>query len=94
MASLQMQEHIQTYRSSHCTDCTAVDVRRPVFQYAVDNKLSHPFNDKTKPAGKNWFTAVSKKNSLSVRRPEGLFRARAAEATDFLFRNRTIRVKN
>jgi hypothetical protein len=52
-----------------------------VFQYAVENKLNHPFSDNTKIAGKDWFTAFSKRNNLSLRRSEGLSRARAAGAT-------------
>jgi hypothetical protein len=43
---------------------TSVGVRLAVFQYAVENKLNHSFNDKTKIAAKDWFTCLLKEEQL------------------------------
>jgi hypothetical protein len=65
----------------------SVDVRKPVFQYAVKTKLSHPFNDKTKITVRNRFTAFSKRNNFSLQRLKDFLGHERLEHLNLLFRN-------
>ncbi|KAJ4452001.1 hypothetical protein ANN_03487 [Periplaneta americana] len=57
---------------------TALQVRRAAFQLAEALGIKHYWNSEEKVAGVDWFRAFLKRNSgLSLRKPEGLSRARA-----------------
>ena len=53
--------------------CTRDDVRRLVFQLAVQNKIPSPFSIAKEAAGKDWFRRCMKRHSdeLSLRQPTG-----------------------
>jgi hypothetical protein len=60
---------------------TRDDVRRQVFQLAVQNKISNPFSIATETADKDWFNRFMKRHSdkLSLCQPTGKSTARATE---------------
>ena len=57
---------------------TPKEVRRIAFQLAEQNKLQHPFSQKTQMAGEDWFLSFCKRHpEISVRRPEATSMSRA-----------------
>lgn len=58
---------------------SSLSVRRAVYQYAKLNNISNPWNEETQMAGKDWFMnfMARHKQSISLRKPEGLSKARA-----------------
>lgn len=57
---------------------TTTDVRQLAYEVAEKMKIKHPFNKKTKMAGKGWLNGFRQRNSqLSLRLPEATSLARA-----------------
>lgn len=55
-----------------------LQLRKAAFRLAEKNNLKHPWNLESKVAGIDWFRAFVKRHThLSLRKPEGLSRARA-----------------
>lgn len=55
------------------------DLRRLVYQLAVKNNKTHPFNNGKQEAGKDWAQSFLKRHpELSIRQPESTSSARAA----------------
>lgn len=58
---------------------TALQVRRAAYDIAESTGIVHPWNPDNKVAGIDWFRAFLKRHrNISLRKPEGLSRARAA----------------
>ncbi|XP_045449135.1 uncharacterized protein LOC123657659 [Melitaea cinxia] len=59
--------------------CTAIQIRKMAYEYAVHNHIKHNFNNTLRMAGKDWLTGFMKRNKLSARKAEGtsLNRAKA-----------------
>ena len=57
---------------------TPLQIRRTAFDFAEMNQIKHPWNLENKVAGIDWFRAFMRRHeNLSIRKPEGLSRARA-----------------
>jgi hypothetical protein len=53
------------------------DIKRMACQFAIRNRLKHPFNQENSEAGKKWLRSFLQRNPvISVRTPEGIFAAR------------------
>ncbi|CAF4935366.1 unnamed protein product [Pieris macdunnoughi] len=51
--------------------CTASEIKRIAYEYAVKNNVHNNFNNATQMAGKDWLKGFMKRNNLSVRKAEG-----------------------
>lgn len=58
---------------------SSTSVRRAVYIFAKLKNINTPWSDETKMAGKDWFSSFMDRhrNSISLRKPEGLSKARA-----------------
>lgn len=50
--------------------CTAIQIRKIVYQYAEIHNIKHNFNDETQMAGRDWLEGFLRRNKISVRKPE------------------------
>lgn len=51
--------------------CTALQIRKMIYEYAVKNKIKHNFNEALQLAGKDWIKRFMSRNKLSIRKAEG-----------------------
>lgn len=51
--------------------CTAIQVRKVAYQYAVKNGIKHQFNNNTEMAGRDWLERFLSRNDISIRKAEG-----------------------
>lgn len=51
--------------------CTASEIKRMAYEYALKNNVPNNFNNATQMAGKDWLKGFMKRNNLSVRKAEG-----------------------
>lgn len=57
---------------------TKFQARQLAYEYAVANKIDHPFNTETKLAGEKWLSNFLSRHGLSTRQPEKCSAARAS----------------
>ncbi|XP_055640903.1 uncharacterized protein LOC129778185 [Toxorhynchites rutilus septentrionalis] len=73
----EMLNHVLNLQS-RLYGLTARDIRKMAFELAEKNRLPHPFNPKTRLAGRDWFIGFMKRHpTISMRTPEGTSVARA-----------------